>query len=97
MCFHTGQGDMPCHKCKESDYDGNRWRKMVGHRGCTYPCSGEPVLKTRPDGPFVGAHRYPVYLQCSNCGYAPFREQPELVKRYLERYDMPIVGKEKQT
>ena len=65
--------------------ENNKWQEMVGHRGCIYPCSGEPVLKTKPDGVFVAAHRLPVYLQCSNCGYAPYEEQPELIKRYLER------------
>ena len=63
--------------------DGNRWGKMVGHRGCIYPCSGKPVLKTKPGRVWVAAHELPEYLQCSQCGYAPLPEiQPELIARY---------------
>jgi len=65
--------------------ENNRWRKVVGHRPCIYPCSGYPILKTIPDGPYVAAHKLPRFLQCSECGCAPLPKfQPELIERYLQ-------------
>lgn len=66
--------------------DGNRWMEMVGHRGCIYPCSGEPVLKTEPGEVWVAAHALPEYLQCSECGHAPLPEdQPALLAEFRSR------------
>ena len=63
----------------------NQWMKMVGHRGCIYPCSGHPVMKHKPGQVRVGADDLPAFLQCSECGYTPdTKKQPGLVKRFLE-------------
>lgn len=45
--------------------DGNQWSATVGYRGCIYPCSGRPLLRTRPEGPWVAAHALPEFLQTS--------------------------------
>jgi hypothetical protein len=63
----------------------NQWTKMVGHRGCIYPCSGHPVLKTSPGKVRVEADEMPAYLKCSECGYTPLSKiQPGLVAKFLE-------------
>lgn len=68
----------------------NKWNEVVGHRGCIHPCGGEPILKDKPDGVWVHAHSLPIYLQCSECGYAPYKEQPELIQRYLDYHGLLI-------
>jgi hypothetical protein len=63
----------------------NSWAKIVGYRGCIYPCSGKPVLKFSPGDVPVDADDMPVYLKCSECGYTPLSiEQPELICKYLK-------------
>ena len=50
--------------------ENNRWREMVGRRFCIYPCSGCPVLKTKPGRVPLAAHALPEFLQCSDADYA---------------------------
>lgn len=77
--------------------DHNQWQKMVGHRDCEYPCSGKPVLKTKPGKVCVMADDMPAYLTCSECGCTPLPDiQPTIVARYL-RYWLKQKKKNKNT
>ena len=61
----------------------NGWFKMVGYRGCIYPCSGKPVLRTKQRAVRLAADVLPEWLQCSECGHAPSpKDQPELLRRF---------------
>jgi len=55
-------------------------------KGCIQPCSGVPVLRTKPGAVRVAADHLAEWVQCSGCGYAPLpEEQPVLVHAFKLR------------